>query len=142
MPPVTNQAWSRTMLITVFLLAWSGCNKDQQAESDLDILVTVAAEVVQIATSGDSVSDALASAQSYLHKQQSQLADAAERIKTLKGYQLSEDVMSKVKEQVQAAGSTISRLRVELADEMARTPATDEAVEAIIRIYSNAVKGT
>ena len=51
------------------------------------------------------------------------------------------NAMSKVKENVQTAGATITRLRVELADEMARNPAVDEAVESIIRTYSNAVKG-
>ena len=141
MPTVTIQTGLWPTLFTVLLLICSGCNKDQQAENDLATLITIATEVVQKATSGDSVTDALASAQEYLNEQQSKLADAAERIKSLKGYQLSDDAMSKVKEKVQTAGATITRLRLELADEMARNPAVDEAVESIIRTYSNAVKG-
>jgi len=129
------------MLITVISIAAMACNKDEQADTDTEALVSIAQGVVQKATSGNSINDALASAKAYLDENRNNVAEAAERIKSLKEYQLSDQALAKIKERMQEAGATISRLRVELAAEMARNPAVDQAVEDLIQTYTAAVQG-
>ena len=136
--------WSLSGLIIVsaVLLSVSACSKDEEASAALQVVVDTAAQVVEKATSSADRSQALKDAQTYLDSQRDTLAQSAERLKSLKGYQVSDETVAKIKSQMREAGATITSLRVQLADDMARDSKVDDAVEALIRTFTNAVQGT
>ncbi|MEC8025537.1 MAG: hypothetical protein VX223_16525 [Myxococcota bacterium] len=130
--------WGFLALI-MSLTIGTGCAKDDQATSDLGVILSTAQSVMTAATQGENKLTALANAKRLLDQKYAELTASVERLKAMKSYQLSEDTLKAMRSSLVDAGETISRLRVVLAAEMARSAEIDEAVEHIIRKFTSAI---
>ena len=141
----SSKSHSKSAMTAVFFVAialsLTGCSKDEQATNDLAFLTDTAASVAEKATSGADRQAALKSALDYLEANYDKLHASAERLNSLKSYQLSDETLAKMEESLFTAGERISRLREDLADEMVSNAEIDQAVELIISRYTTAIIG-
>ena len=133
---------SRNFVYGLMLFCWlSGCSRDEQALGDTEVVLHTAKRVLELATTGSDRQAGLQAAKDFLTQNAETLRTSSERLKALKGYQISDGTLETIKRTMKDSGETISRLRVALEKEILADAAIDVAVEGLIQQFTNAVNG-
>jgi ABC-type uncharacterized transport system auxiliary subunit len=131
--------YGRISSLLILLLACaallSGCKKDTQVNDVIGELDSFTKELVSKIESAQNPSAGVDDAQKFLDSRKADMKAKIDSIKELRGYQVSEDTMKKLKESVTDDAMSIAKLQIKYMQQTARDPAFKAKLDKLINDY-------
>ncbi len=129
----------RLALILAPLLALSACKKDSAVQESIDLLGKHSKEITTKVTGAADKTAGVADAQKYLDSNKDDLSKRMKEISELRGFQVSEDMQTKMSSALVDAAFMCGKIQVDLMTETMADPALDGALGKLCKDWEAAM---
>lgn len=130
----------RLAALSISLVAFAGCKKDDAVKESLDLLAKHGKEITTKVTGASDKKAGVADAQKYLDANKDDIVKRMKEMSELRGFQLSEDMTSKMAEGIIEATFMCTKLQTEIMAETMEDKDLDTAVDKLCADWDAAVK--
>jgi hypothetical protein len=127
-----------TCLLTLLLICGvilAGCKKDTEVSSVIGELDSFTKELVRKVESAPDPSRGVDDAQKYLDEHKADLKAKIDSLKSLRGYQVSEDTKKKMTESVTDDAMSVAKLQIKYIQQSMRDPAFKAKLDKLMSDY-------
>ncbi len=128
----------RFALVLAPLLALAACKKDSDVQATIDLLDKHSKEITSKATGADKKAG-VAEAQKYLDANKDDLTKRMKEVSELRGFQVSEDMQSKMATALLDAAFMCGKIQVDLMTETMSDKDLDSAVNKLCKDWEAAL---
>lgn len=125
------------MMITAVSLA--ACKKDDQVRTTLSDLDSFTAELVKRVESASDPSSGLDEAQKYMESKKSEIKPKLDAIKTLRGFEVSDEIKKSMQESVSRNVASIAGLRIKYVSRSVSDAAFKNKLEKLVNDYTQMI---
>lgn len=129
----------RFALVLVPLLTLAGCKKDSAVQESIDLLAKHSKEITTKVTAAADKKAGVADAQKYLESNKDDLSKRMKEMSELRGFQVSEDMQSKMASALVEAAFMCGKIQVDLMSETMADKELDGAVEKLCNDWQAAL---
>ena len=130
----------RLAALSISLIAFAGCKKDDSVKESLDLLAKHGKEITTKVTGASDKKAGVADAQKYLDSNKDDIIKRMKEMSELRGFQLSEDMQGKMAEGIIDATFMCTKLQTEIMAETMEDEELDKSVDKLCADWDNAVK--
>ena len=117
--------------------ALAGCKKDTEVNAVIGELDSFTKELVSKVESAPNPSAGVDEAQKYLDAHKDDLKAKINSLKELRGYQVSDDTMKKMKESVTEDAMSVAKLQIKYMQQSIRDPAFKAKLDKLLNDYQS-----
>lgn len=129
----------RLALLLVPFLAATACKKDGDVQASIDLLDKHSKEITAKVTTATDKKAGVADAQKYLDSNKDDLNTRMKEMAELRGFQVSEDMQSKMAQALIDAAFMCGKIQVDLMSETMSDEALDGSIEKLCKDWQTAL---
>jgi hypothetical protein len=129
----------RLALVLVPLLTVAGCKKDSSVQESIDLLGKHSKEITAKVTGAADKKAGVADAQKYLDSNKDDLSKRMKEMSELRGFQVSEDMQSKMASALVEAAFMCGKIQVDLMSATMEDKDLDTSLEKLCKDWEGAL---
>ena len=127
-------------LLFAFLLSLGGCKKDDMVNSTMDEVSKLATEIADTVNNADDKKKGVADAQKLLDGKKDDIKSKMVEIGQLRGFQVSEEAMTKMGSTLGDAIMKVEGLKIDLMSEMMKDDELKKGIDKLTSDFTEAVR--
>ena len=129
---MASRTLSRVIVFLCALLSVTGCKKDEFVNETLDQVGVLATEMTEAVEKADDKKEGVAAARKVFDDKKGDLGDKLAELKTLRGFQVSEETQKKMATDLMKHVAAVEKLRITLMSQTRKDSELDAELKSLL----------